>query len=105
RRITIAIGVAYGTDPQLAINTLIGVARDNGDVLDDPAPVAYFVRFAPSSMDFELRAWVNNGEMINDINSRLCVGIYNQFKAAGINIPFPQQEVYLRNVPENLGRM
>jgi potassium efflux system protein len=103
RRITIPIGVAYGTDPQLAIDTLISVALDNSDVLDNPAPIAFFVRFGPSSMDFELRAWVNNGEIINEINSRLCLGIYNRFKDAGISIPFPQQDVYVKSWPDGSG--
>jgi potassium efflux system protein len=103
RRITIPIGVAYGTDPQLAIDTLVKVAQENSDVLDDPQPLAFFVRFGPSSMDFELRAWVNNGEIINEINSRLCLAIYKQFQAAGISIPFPQQDIYLRSMPEGFG--
>lgn len=96
RRISIPIGVAYGTDPQLAIDTLIKAARENTDILTEPAPVAFFVRFGPSSMDFELRAWVNNGEIINEINSRLCIAICNLFKEADIEIPFPQQEVHVR---------
>lgn len=103
RRITIPIGVAYGTDPQLAIDTLVRIAQEDPDILDDPAPVAFFLRFGASSMDFELRAWVGNGEVINETNSRLCVAICNQFKTAGINIPFPQQEVYVRSFPEGFG--
>jgi potassium-dependent mechanosensitive channel len=100
RRISIPIGVAYGTDPQLTIDTLVKIAQDDSEILDDPAPVAFFLRFGASSMDFELRAWVGNGEVINETNSRLCVAICNRFKEAGISIPFPQQEVYVRSWPE-----
>ena len=103
RRITIPIGVAYGTDPQLAINTLLTVAKETNDVLDNPAPLAFFLRFGASSMDFELRAWVNNGEIINEVNSRLCVAIYNRFNEIGISIPFPQQDIYVRSLPEGFG--
>jgi potassium efflux system protein len=91
RRITIPIGVAYGTDPQLAIDTLVKVARGNSDVLDDPQPVAFFVRFGPSSMDFELRAWVSNGEIINEINSRLCLEFINSFRQQKSAFLFPNK--------------
>ena len=70
RRISIPIGVAYGTDPQLTIDTLVNIANETSDVLDNPAPLAFFVRFGASSMDFELRVWVNNGDIINEVNSK-----------------------------------
>lgn len=100
RRISVPIGVAYGTDPQLTIDTLVKVASETSDVLDNPPPLAFFLRFGASSMDFELRAWVNNGDIINEVNSRLCVAVYNRFKEIGIDIPFPQQDVYVRGWPD-----
>ncbi len=104
RRISIPIGVAYGTDPQLTIDTLVNIANENSDVLNNPAPLAFFVRFGASSMDFELRAWINNGDIINEVNSRLCVAIYNRFKEIGISIPFPQQDIYVRSLPDNFNK-
>lgn len=104
RRITIPVGAAYGTDAQKVIDTLMAVAAADPDVLADPIPTAFFLRFGPSSMDFELRCWVNSGEILNDVTSRLCVSITRQFAAANIPIPFPQQDVYLRSLPEGFGK-
>jgi small-conductance mechanosensitive channel len=103
RRITIPIGASYETDPQLAIDTLLALADEDMDVQDNPPPLAFFTGFGASSLNFELRVWVNNGDIINEVNSRLCVAIYNQFKAKGISIPYPQQDVYIRSWPEGAG--
>jgi small-conductance mechanosensitive channel len=48
-------------------------------------------------MNFELRAWVNNGESYSEANSRLCVSVANALLAAGINIPHQQQDVYIKH--------
>ena len=98
RRISIPIGASYGTDPQLVIDTLIAVAKADPDVLAEPAPAAFFFRFGASSMEFELRAWVARGDILNDVTSRLCVGITEAFTRAGIQIPFPQQDVFIKNL-------
>ncbi len=99
RRITIPVGVSYGSEPARVIETLMQVAKADLDVLTDPEPSAFFVRFGPSSMDFELRAWVSTGEILNEVTSRLCVEVAEAFKEKGIEIPFPQQDMHLRSLP------
>ena len=57
RRMELPAGVAYGTDPQVVIDILVGVANDHPEVLSDPEPAALFLGFGDSSLDFQLRAW------------------------------------------------
>jgi small-conductance mechanosensitive channel len=96
RRMEIPAGVAYGTDPTRVIDLLIGVARDHSDVLDDPEPKAIFKGFGASSLDFELRAWTRGDFVV--VASDLRVGINQVLAEAGIEIPFPQQDLHLRSV-------
>jgi small-conductance mechanosensitive channel len=96
RRMEIAAGVAYGTDPTRVIELFVGLARDHPDVLDDPEPKAIFTAFGASSLDFELRAWTR-GDFIA-VASDLRVSINQALAEAGIEIPFPQQDLHLRSV-------
>ena len=96
RRMEIPAGVAYGTDPTRVIELFVGLARDHPDVLDDPEAKAIFTGFGASSLDFELRAWTR-GDFIA-VASDLRVGINRALAEAGIEIPFPQQDLHLRSV-------
>ena len=98
RRMEIPAGVAYGTDPTRVIELFIGLARDHPDVLDDPEPKAIFTGFGASSLDFELRAWTT-GDFVA-VASDLRVGINRALAEAGIEIPFPQQDLHLRTVDD-----
>ena len=59
RRLSLPVGVAYGTDPQTVIDILIRLAHDHPAVTDDPEPEALFKEFGDSSLDFELRVWIS----------------------------------------------
>ena len=56
-RFKIPVGVAYGSDLRLVERLLLQVARENPDVLDDPAPVVRLMAFGDSAVEFELRVW------------------------------------------------
>jgi small-conductance mechanosensitive channel len=96
RRMELAVGVAYGTDPQTVIEILVGVATGHPEVLSDPQPAALFLGFGDSSLDFELRAWT--GENFVQVSSDLRVRISQALNEAGIEIPFPQRDLHLRSV-------
>jgi small-conductance mechanosensitive channel len=99
-RIVIKIGVAYGADPEQVRDLLTAVANEHPHVLADPAPGAFFVAFGDSALEFELRCVVGN--VANGLSARsdLNVTILKRFRAAGIEIPFPQREVRLINPNE-----
>ena len=100
RRMDIRVGVAYGTDPQRMIDLLLRVAAEHAKVLREPGPVALFLGFGESALNFELRAWTDwVGEWVL-IRSELTVAVNAALAKAGIAIPFPQRDVRVRMVGE-----
>ncbi len=95
RRVELPVGVAYGSDPERVLDVLREVAEKHPEVVDYPPPFAIFVRFGDSSLDFELRAWVQDGTRWPIIKTQIAVALFRAFKEAGIQIPFPQREVRL----------
>ncbi|MFP5306534.1 MAG: mechanosensitive ion channel family protein [Gammaproteobacteria bacterium] len=105
-RVIIGVGVAYGSDTARVKQTLLAVAAGHERVVHDgqvpglPGPMVYFVNFGASSLDFELRAYVLEiGERMS-VASDLRFAIDAAFREAGIQIPFPQQDVWLRGAPD-----
>jgi small-conductance mechanosensitive channel len=106
RRMEVKVGVAYGTDPERVLELLRQVARENTGVLADPEPVALFLGFGDSSLDFELRAWTPLFESWWLTQSELNVAVNRAIADAGIEIPFPQRDLHLRTAePESFGAL
>ncbi|HEB88534.1 MAG TPA: mechanosensitive ion channel, partial [Deltaproteobacteria bacterium] len=104
RRIDIAVGVAYGTDPELVIELLTEAARAHPDVVSIPPPAVHFLGFGDSSLDFQIRAWTGSFSRWLAIRSDLTVAANTALRDAGIEIPFPQRDLHLRSVDEGVGR-
>jgi len=102
RRIDLPVGVAYGTDPERVLALLVEVAGQHPDVLKDPAPKAFFLKFGENSLDFQLQAWTGKFEKSAQVRSDLAVGVDRAFREAGITIPFPQRELHLKSVAPEL---
>jgi small-conductance mechanosensitive channel len=103
RRIKLAVGVAYGTDPQQVLELLGKVAADHEDVLDEPAPAVLFRGFGDSSLDFEIRAWTGDFDRGLGVVSELGVAVNGVLAEAGIEIPFPQRDLHVRSVDATVG--
>ena len=95
-RISIPVGVAYGSDVDLVTRTLLEAATDVENVLSDPAPKVQFLKFGDFSMDFRLMIWTNRPRVHAQIRSDINYRIDKLFREAGIEIPFPTQEFRLR---------
>ncbi|NNL66500.1 MAG: mechanosensitive ion channel, partial [Myxococcales bacterium] len=67
-------------------------------VLDEPHPLTLFLGFGPSSLDFELRAWVADFDVGLATKSELSVAVQRALAEAGIGVPFPQRDLHLRSV-------
>jgi small-conductance mechanosensitive channel len=93
RRIDLPVGVNYGAPPGKVIEMLEAVARAHPQVLQFPAPKAFFVGFGDSSLNYELRAWTDQFGQWFQIRSELATSVYDAGRAAGMSFPFPQREV------------
>ncbi len=92
--ITIALQVGYGTQLESVIALLVEIALRNARVLHDPAPAAHVTKFADSGIDMELVFWIADPERgTNNVRSDISVAILAEFRARGIEIPYPQREV------------
>ena len=96
RRVTVDVGVAYGTDLNQAINTLLSIAKSNNAVLKNPPPQAVVTELADSSINLQLRAWVRK-EDYGRVRAELIKAVYEGLTEAGIEIPFPQLDVHIRS--------
>jgi len=99
-RIRIPIGVAYGTRPAEVIEVLEQVARENELILEHPAPRVRMRAFGESSLDFELLGWIKYPEQRGLARHNLLIEIERLFRDAGIEIPFPQRDVYLKTAEQ-----
>ena len=97
-RLTIPVGVAYGSDIGLVMQTLSEIAADNATVLKDPAPQVLFSALGASSLDFEFRIWIEDFSDRRRVQSELLVEIDRRFRELDIEIPFPQSDLHLRSV-------
>jgi potassium-dependent mechanosensitive channel len=97
-RITIPVGVAYGSDVPLVLRILIEAGKENAVVLDDPAPSPLFRGFGDSSLDFELRVWISDVRDRFRVRSEICQFIDRRFREEEVVIPFPQRDLHLRSV-------
>jgi small conductance mechanosensitive channel len=97
RRVDWVFGIGYGDDLQQA-KTLLGnfLAADER-VLKDPATFIGLGEMADSSINITVRAWVK-AEDYWDVFFETNEKVYNEFNAAGINIPYPQMDVHVHNV-------
>ena len=96
-RIHIPVGVAYGSDPVLVTEALLNAAYSEPNVLHEPSPHVLFRGFGNSSLDFELRVWVRGYDREPYVRSTLNFLIEDSLRQQGIDIPFPQQDLWLRN--------
>lgn len=93
RRIDLPVGVNYGAVPKQVIVLLETVASAHQQVLREPPPLALFLSYGDSGINFELRAWVACFPHWVQVRSDLAVAVYDAVYAAGMTFPFPQREV------------
>ncbi|MEM1122094.1 MAG: mechanosensitive ion channel domain-containing protein, partial [Bacteroidota bacterium] len=95
-RFRISVGVAYGSDTALVKKILLKTAKAHPNILKRPAPYVRFTDFGNSSLDFELLFFSKKFITIEDIKSDLRFEIDQKFREAGVTIPFPQRDIWIR---------
>lgn len=101
-RLRIAVGVKYGTDLAMAKKVLETTVRKHPNVIDDPAPAVHLTDFGDNSINFLIFAYLPNLDNRLQTQTDLIEQIDLAFKEAGIEIPFPQRDLHLRSVDENI---
>ena len=101
RRFDLPVGVAYGNDPAAVAALLDKVAKATEGMLRHPAPTVLFIGFGASSLDFSVRGWATFDDYIF-VRSRMALAVHAALKEAGIEIPFPQQDLHLRSIEPGL---
>ncbi len=97
-RVIVPIGVSYDSDPEQVRDILMRVASQSDQVSSYPSPSVYFMEFGASSLDFELRCFIHDINSSLSAKSDLRFAIFKALKEANIEIPFPQQDVYIRSM-------
>lgn len=98
-RVNILVGVAYGSDTELACKLLKETAVEHPMVLKEPEPLAVFFGFGDSALNLQLFAFVSNLEQRWHAIHELHSAIDRKFKAAGLEISFPQRDLHIRSLP------
>lgn len=102
-RIRANLGISYDTDVELAIKVCAEAAANIPRVLKYPAPRCLLIGFGDSSIDLQIRFWINDAnEGVANVRSQVLLEIWKAFRDQGIDIPFPQREITIKQAnPED----
>jgi potassium efflux system protein len=101
-RVRLPVGIAYGSNTELAQKLLLETALANKHVLKDPKPKALFLEFGESSLNFELRVFIGHIDYFLQVKDELHFAIDKAFRAADIEIAFPQRDIHMRSIRAGL---
>ena len=99
RRFDLVIGAAYRHPPAEVMEVLEKVVGRQTLILHDPEPEVLCTSFADSAVEYTVRAWTGGYLEAIEAKSRLARAIHDAFAESGIEIPFPQQDLYVKELP------
>lgn len=103
-RLRIPVGIAYESDVRQAIALCVDAAKSVKRVLERPEPLCLLKAFGDSSIDLEIRVWIEdprNGTQ--NVKSEVLLAVWDRFKEAGIRFPLPQRDVHIVSMPPGSG--
>lgn len=96
RRVDWLLSISYGDDVDVARKEILAMLAEDKRILTDTAPVVWVKNLGSSSVDLTIRAWVKNEDywsVFFEMNERM----YKELPVKGINFPFPQMDVHVKN--------
>ena len=97
-RVKAPVGVAYGTDLDLAERLMLEAAVDAPRVLASPEPRVLLLNFGPSAVEFEIRFWITDPEEgVSGVRSEVLKRVWHRFKEHDIELPRPQLDLNVRD--------
>lgn len=99
-RTTFTIGISYEADPHQAKEVIEQALRRHPDVLADPEPDVWLKEFADSAVNFHVQYFVDlRSSRRAKVKSDVLLDIWDALKEAGIEIPYPKRDIYIRALP------
>lgn len=99
-RVSVPVGLGYAEDLRKAERTLLDVAARTSNVLADPKAYVVATAFADSSINMELRVFVPHIDHMLTVRHELHMGITDAFRAANLEIAFPQRDLHIRSADD-----
>jgi small-conductance mechanosensitive channel len=95
-RLAVRVQVSYRTEVEKALRLLEEIALRHARVLREPPPQAHVVNLGDNGIELELGFWISDPEGgSQNVRSDVFLGLLAEFRARGIEIPFPQRDVRL----------
>jgi len=94
-RLVVNVGIAYGSDTERAQEIMLDAVKNLPKVLSSPSPVVLFMGFGDSSLDFQIRVFLNSFDDRVPMTHVIHTEINKALEAAGISIPFPQRDLHI----------
>ena len=101
-RRSLIVGAGYQCNPAKVIEILLQVAQEHPRVLKYPIPLAFAIGFGDSSIDFELKFWIDDPLIGMTVTSDLVCAVWQAFADKDIEIPYPQRDLHLRSDDQDL---
>jgi small-conductance mechanosensitive channel len=99
-RMRIPVGVAYSSDMQQVQALLYQAVDESARVLKEPAPRIWMTDFGDNSVNWEIRAWISDPEGgMGNIRGDVLMRVWNLFQEHNIEIPYPQRDLYIKEMP------
>ena len=99
-RVHIPVGVAYDCDLPLAQKLMVQAASEANRVMKNRPPKVWLTAFGESSIDHEILVWISDPEQgVGSVRSDILNRVWELFKENGIDIPFPQRDLRIKEWP------
>lgn len=104
-RLKVPVGIAYGSDVELAERLMLQAAGEHPRVHPDPEPSVWLTAFGDSAIQFEIQLWIDDPEAgVGNIRSDVLKRIWVLFGEHGVHLPFPQRDLHIKDWPGMPGK-